>query len=120
MRANPGVTRAATVELYSQAHGLLNIHRWMEPLGLVPLEAMACGAVPIATKEGGPTETIIHGTTGFLVSDDYEAEELIKRDAVREINPEVMRRHVEENFSLPKFIERWEFLLQRVLAGDRW
>lgn len=34
-----------------------------EHLGLTPLEAMACGAVPICYKSGGPLETIEHGRT---------------------------------------------------------
>jgi len=39
-----------------------------EPLGLVPLEAMACGTIVIAVNEGGYKETIINDKTGFLIS----------------------------------------------------
>lgn len=38
-----------------------------EDLGLPPIEAMACGCVPVAWNEGaGPCETIVHKKTGLL------------------------------------------------------
>ncbi len=37
-----------------------------EPLGLVPLESMACGTPAVGVAEGGIRETILHGETGFL------------------------------------------------------
>ena len=43
---------------------------YIEPFGLVPLEAMACGTPVIGVHEGGVRETIIHGVTGFLVERD--------------------------------------------------
>jgi len=41
-----------------------------EDWGLVPLEAMACGKAVIATRRGGPCESIVHGETGWLERDD--------------------------------------------------
>ncbi len=41
-----------------------------EPLGLVPLEAMSCGAVVVAINESGYKETIINGRTGYLMPRD--------------------------------------------------
>ena len=38
----------------------------MESFGLVSLEAMACGVVPVATRVGGVPELITHGEDGFL------------------------------------------------------
>ena len=38
----------------------------MESFGLVALEAMACGVVPVATRVGGVPELITHGEDGFL------------------------------------------------------
>jgi glycosyltransferase involved in cell wall biosynthesis len=40
-----------------------------EEFGIAPLEAMASGIPVIAWREGGLTETVIDGQTGFLVSD---------------------------------------------------
>jgi glycosyltransferase involved in cell wall biosynthesis len=42
----------------------------MEPFGLSPLEALACGTPVIAVKEGGPREIVTDGVTGFLVERD--------------------------------------------------
>jgi starch synthase len=38
-----------------------------EPLGIVNLEAMACGAAVVATATGGIPEVVDNGTTGLLV-----------------------------------------------------
>jgi N-acetyl-alpha-D-glucosaminyl L-malate synthase BshA len=38
----------------------------MESFGLVALEAMACGVVPVATRVGGVPELITHGEDGYL------------------------------------------------------
>ncbi len=38
-----------------------------EPLGLVALEAMACGVPVIAVNEGGYKETVINNKTGYLL-----------------------------------------------------
>ena len=38
-----------------------------EPLGIVNLEAMACGAAVVATATGGIPEVVLHGETGWLV-----------------------------------------------------
>lgn len=44
-----------------------------EDFGIVALEAMAHGAPVIAYGEGGATETVIHGQTGLLFSEQTPA-----------------------------------------------
>ena len=44
-----------------------------EDFGIVALEAMAHGAPVIAYGEGGATETVIHGQTGLLFSEQSPA-----------------------------------------------
>lgn len=46
---------------------------WEELFGMVIIEAMACGVVPICTNHAGPKEIISEGIDGFLVDEEnYE------------------------------------------------
>ncbi len=52
-------------------HGVLVIpSRWAEPYGIVALEGIACGCVPIGTAEGGLPEAI--GPCGMIVPNEDE------------------------------------------------
>ena len=42
----------------------------LEPFGLVPLEAMACGSAVVGVCEGGVKESVVHQQTGLLVERD--------------------------------------------------
>jgi glycosyltransferase involved in cell wall biosynthesis len=43
---------------------------FLEPFGLAPLEANACGTAVVAIAEGGVRETVKDGINGFLAHDD--------------------------------------------------
>jgi glycosyltransferase involved in cell wall biosynthesis len=67
-----GVTWDRTLErrklLDAYRSAALVIHLGIdEPLGLVPLEAMACGTPVLAHADGGVVETVEHGKTGWCV-----------------------------------------------------
>jgi glycosyltransferase involved in cell wall biosynthesis len=57
------------VSLYNKAQ-LVLYAPYLEPFGLVPLEAMACGTPVVAVKEGGVRESVIHNKTGVLTQRD--------------------------------------------------
>ena len=54
------------VEILNRATAMVYAPR-LEPFGLAPLEANACGLPVVAVAEGGVRETIIDGVNGFLV-----------------------------------------------------
>jgi glycosyltransferase involved in cell wall biosynthesis len=57
------------VTLYNKAK-LLVYAPYLEPFGLVPLEAMCCGTPIVAIREGGVRESLIHNKTGILIERD--------------------------------------------------
>lgn len=63
------VSEENLVGLYGRAWAVL-VAAYREPLGLVPLEAMACGTAVVAVADGGVPETVVDGVTGFLTPRD--------------------------------------------------
>jgi glycosyltransferase involved in cell wall biosynthesis len=61
-----GLDDEALVDAYAHAEVVLYAAH-DEPLGLVPLEAMACGRPVVAVAEGGVVETIRNDVNGLLV-----------------------------------------------------
>jgi glycosyltransferase involved in cell wall biosynthesis len=54
------------VRAFSSSSLLLSPSRFPEPFSLVPLEAQACGCIPILPRLGGFPETVQDGVTGYL------------------------------------------------------
>jgi len=89
---------------YNKSMLLLSMQR-NEPLGLVALEAMACGVPVVGVSEGGITETVTDNETGFLCPRD---EEYISRK-IRELIVDEAKR---KEFSLQCIIhanEKWSW-----------
>jgi glycosyltransferase involved in cell wall biosynthesis len=77
------------VELISLYHTcpILAYTTVYEDFGLPPIEAMACGCVPVAWDEGaGPCETIVDGETGLLAK-PYDLEDFSMKIAYLLNNP---------------------------------
>lgn len=66
IRFSLNCSEEALFDLYSQARVVLYPPEY-EHFGLVPLEAMAAARPVIASKHGGPAESVLHETTGLLV-----------------------------------------------------
>lgn len=114
------VTREEAKALYAGARALLLPIQWEEPFGLVMPEAMACGTPVIAFKRGAAPELIVDGETGFLV-DDGDIDGMVKAvGQLDRIDPHRCRQHVKDNFDVPRMVEGYLDLYERVLTlADR-
>ena len=65
------VSNEELVSLYGRAK-VVAYAPYLEPFGLVPLEAMACGTPVVGVREGGVRESIVDGETGLLAERDDE------------------------------------------------
>lgn len=103
--------------LYARARAVLFApHR--EPLGLVPLEAMASGTPVVAVAEGGIPETLIGGETGYLVPRDTDQfagriQALLEDPRAAEAMGRRGREHVEAKWTWERSVDKLEELLMR-------
>jgi glycosyltransferase involved in cell wall biosynthesis len=114
---------AQLVDVLNRARAVVYTPR-LEPFGLVPLEANACGAPVIGIAEGGVRETVIDQVNGLLVDD---LEDGLARGIERVLrDPELAARLGEEGERIVK--ERWttaaatarlDAHLQAVASGRR-
>lgn len=92
-----------------------------EPLGLVPLEAAACGVPVIAVNEGGYKETVIDGKTGYLVKRDSREikgviERLLKNKNMLNKISQNTRENVVKNWSISKLSRKFEEELEKIIT----
>ncbi len=102
----------ALVDLLNRALLMVYAPR-LEPFGLAPLEAGACGAPVVAVAEGGVRETVVDGVNGLLVEHDPQA----LADAITRLrdDPAAARalgeraaEQVRARWSLPASVDRLE------------
>jgi L-malate glycosyltransferase len=103
------------------AHALL-MPSALESFGLVALEAMACGVVPVATRVGGVPELITHGEDGFLEEvGDIQAQAarvvaLLTDDNLHYRTAKTGRWNAAEHYCPEKIIPQYESCYQEVVA----
>jgi glycosyltransferase involved in cell wall biosynthesis len=94
-----------------------------EDWGIVPLEAMAAGLPVVAVASGGPTESIEHGRSGWLVDNNSQA----MADAVHgalAMTEEQLGNHRHEaqlradSFPWDAMVARLDDVLDEVAAGS--
>ena len=88
-----------------------------EHFGLVPIEAMAAGRPVIAADSGGPLETVVDGTTGFLRPPTADAfagalRVLVEDPAAADRLGAAGRERVAAHFSLEAFGARLEEIIR--------
>ena len=108
------VPREELFKYYGQAKATLVPIQWEEPFGLILTESMACGTPVIAFERGSVSEIVVDGKTGFIIKDNnLEA----MADAVKkisEINRADCRKHVEQNFSIQRMVDRYEEIFLKI------
>ncbi len=103
-------------DLYSGCTGVLFTAK-NEDWGIVPVEAMASGKPVVAVDEGGPTESVVEGETGFLVPDNSDgiAEKMVELISDSERYEEMCLNCLEraEKFSWNAFVEKLDSELEK-------
>lgn len=86
---------------------------WLEPFGLVMIEAMACGCPVIAFRMGSVPEIIEDGVTGFVVDTEEEAIEALRY--VGGLDRKLIRQRFEERFTATTMAQKYIDLYERVI-----
>lgn len=111
--------------------------QWEEPFGMVMVESMSCGTPVIAFNRGSVSEIVKDGLTGFIIDQNDQnrpnkGKWIIKKKGVEglveainkiyNMSPEeyqkmreASRKHVEENFTIPKMVNGYEEVYNQIL-----
>lgn len=103
-------SKRALVQLLSHARVFVCPSLY-EPLGIVNLEAMACGTAVVATATGGNPEAVVDGETGYLVPmqpatgtggpvDDDESSSVLAKELAVRVNALVADPVTAENMGM--------------------
>jgi glycosyltransferase involved in cell wall biosynthesis len=92
-------------EFLGRASALLCPIDWVEPFGLVMIEAMACGTPVIVYDKGSAREVVDEGVTGFVVKDEAEAAQAVTRAI--QLPRTLIRQRFEERFTVKRMTDAY-------------
>jgi glycosyltransferase involved in cell wall biosynthesis len=110
------VPREKLFKYYQRAKATLVPIQWEEPFGLILTESMACGTPVIAFDRGSVSEIVIDGKTGFIIKNnnlEKMADAVKKIDKINRID---CRKHIEQNFSIQRMIDRYEEVFLKIVS----
>ncbi|MBC7712770.1 MAG: glycosyltransferase [Rhizobacter sp.] len=90
--------------------------RWHEPFGIAVIEAMSQG-LPVIGSPYGSLPELISKESGFIANNQNELNKLVGTDYSKQFNPDVIRKYVEDNFSVTQHAEKYLALYEKVIAG---
>ncbi|MEM4004916.1 MAG: glycosyltransferase, partial [Desulfurococcaceae archaeon] len=103
------------VEVLSHAKALIYPVQYEEFFGLAMVEALACGTPVIGFAKGSVREIVKNGLTGFVVNNEDEIIEAVKR--LHTIDPLACRRDVENRFSAENAVKKYEEIYTKLLKS---
>ena len=110
------------VDILNRATAMVYAPR-LEPFGLAPLEANACGLPVVAVAEGGVRETIIDGVNGFLVQHQPQmmAQAIQRLAHDKDLAAQLSKngsKIVQEKWSVNSAVERLERQLTQAATAE--
>ena len=107
------LSQAELAPVYHKAAAVLFLISWIEPCGLVALEAQASGTPLIATRFGALPEIIVDGKTGFVVDSLDQAVDALER--LHTIRPADCRQNAETRFGTEPMAKGYEAVYQSLI-----
>jgi glycosyltransferase involved in cell wall biosynthesis len=108
---------AAKLQMLGGARATLFPIQWEEPFGLVMIESMLVGTPVIAFGRGAVHEVVEEGVTGFIVRDEVEMVDAIRRVAV--IDRKRCRQRARERWSSLRMARDYERVYQEAIRTRR-
>ena len=107
------ISNEELVNLYTNALYVLFTFNH-EPFGYIPIESMACGTPVITYNIQGPSESVVNGSTGWLVNSDRELLERASRIWKDGYSQKMRNNCIERTslFDVKNISEKWLKLLK--------
>jgi glycosyltransferase involved in cell wall biosynthesis len=100
-------------ELLGNAYALLFPIEWVEPFGLVMIEAMACGTPVVAFRRGSVPEVVDDNVTGFIVESLDDSLRAVEK--MQHFDRSRCRKVFEERFSAARMVADYVKIYERLV-----